>query len=63
MQQGLNSTSEILKSQGAGPILKNMKEDGREKKCCPLCQRHMNNQELTVFEETVSTPLAVYSRA
>lgn len=55
MQQSERTCSEVIAAKGAGPRLEEFKKLGKEKKCCPLCDRHMNSQELRVFETKVST--------
>ncbi|GJF00265.1 DNA repair protein rad50 [Phanerochaete sordida] len=54
----VGSRDDVLKARGSGPKLQEMKQFGRQKKCCPLCARDMNTQELAVFETKVDEEIA-----
>ncbi|KAL6304328.1 P-loop containing nucleoside triphosphate hydrolase protein [Sparassis latifolia] len=49
---------ELGKSAGAHELYKRLLQVGKTKKCCPLCTRSMNDQEIVVYDRSVSTPTA-----
>lgn len=52
-QQLTVTRQEVDTNRGAARKLKEFKKYGHARKCCPLCARDMNAQQLTVFDETV----------
>ncbi|EKM56919.1 uncharacterized protein PHACADRAFT_208087 [Phanerochaete carnosa HHB-10118-sp] len=57
-----SARNEIASAKGGGPKLQELKKSGNERKCCPLCDRNMNNQELRVFERKIDEEVAKSSQ-
>ncbi|CAL1713176.1 unnamed protein product [Somion occarium] len=55
--------SEIDTNYGAAQKLKEFRSAGRARKCCPLCTRKMNVQEVGVFENAIQAELDKASEA